>query len=160
MRESSHLFCHKPYPTISNRNMFNRTYHNIRGDLLANTWLTERYGVRGQRIRTPYYHEYPEIVYRVMRTIRYGIDVYMDRVVLRPIEPIAFDFQVGQLRVTYSRQRVTVRVPGQRKIRYEIFHLTPHAAYRISNGLSVKADAAGQIEFQGNAGLTYVIQRV
>ena len=148
------------YPTISNCNMFNRTYDNIRGDLLGNTWLTERYNVRGQCIRTPYYHEYPEIVYRVMRTMRYGIEVYMDRVVIRPIEPVTFDFHVGQLHVTYGRDRVTVQIPGHRKIRYEIFHLTPHAGYRISNGLSVKADAAGRVEFHGNAGLTYVMQKI
>ena len=148
------------YPTISNCAMFNRTYHNIRGDLLANTWLTERYNAQGQCIRTPYYHEYPEIVSMVMRTMRYGIDVYMDRVVIRPIEPIAFDYQVGHLHVTYGPERVIVRIPGQRKIRYEIFHLTPHAAYRISNGLSVKADAAGRIEFPGNAGVTYILQKI
>ncbi len=148
------------YPTISNCAMFSRTYQNIRGDLLADTWLTERYNARGQCIRTPYYHEYPEIVSMVMRTMRYGIDVHMDRVVIRPIEPMAFDFQMGQLRVTYGPDRVVVQVPGQRKIRYEIFHLTPHAGYRISNGVSIKADAVGRVEFSGNAGLTYVIQKI
>ena len=148
------------YPNAANLEMFNRTYENIRGDLLANTWLTERYNVRGQRIRTPYYHEYPEIVCMVMRTMRYGIDVQMDRVVIRPIEPLAFDFQVGQLRVTYSRNRVVVRVPGQRSIRYQIFHLTPNAGYRVSSGVSIKADAVGRIEFQGNAGVLYAIERI
>ncbi len=148
------------YPNAANLEMFNRTYENIRGDLLANTWLTERYNVRGQRIRTPYYHEYPEIVCMVMRTMRYGIDVQMDRVVIRPIEPLAFDFQVGQLRVTYSRDRVVVRVPGHRKLRYQIFHLTPNAGYRVSSGVSIKADAVGRIEFQGNAGVLYAIERI
>ena len=96
----------------------------------------------------------------VMRTMRYGIDVQMDRVVIRPIQPLAFDFQVGQLRVTYGRERVVVRVPGQRKIRYQIFHLTPNAGYRVSSGVSIKADAAGRIEFQGNAGVLYAIKRI
>lgn len=148
------------YPNAANLNMFNRTYENIRGDLLANTWLTERYNVRGQRIRTPYYHEYPEIVCMVMRTMRYGIDVQIDRVVIRPIEPRALDFRVGHLRVTYGPDRVEVRVPGQRKIRYQIFHLTPNAGYRVSGGISVKADALGRIEFSGNAGVLYTVEKI
>jgi hypothetical protein len=145
------------YPTHSNREMFNRTYQNIRGDLLANTWLTERYGVRGQRIRTPYYHEYPEIVSTVMRTIRYGIDVQIDRVTIRPIEPIEFDFHAGALQVSYRPRRIFIHVPGRRNLIYQIHHLTPHATYRLSNSSSITSDANGTLEFRGSAGLPYHI---
>lgn len=141
------------YPNSHNRNIFNLTYDNIRGDLLANTWLTERYGVRGQRIRTNYYHEYPEIVSMVMRTMRYGIDVRMDRVVIRPIEPMDFDFQAGLLRVSYRRQRVNIHVPGRRKLMYQIFHLMPNTTYRISNGAMAKTDAEGVLAFHARAGM-------
>lgn len=148
------------YPTDANRNMFNRTYHNIRGDLLANTWLTERYNANGQRIRSLYYHEYPEIVCTVMRTMRYGIDVQMDQVVIRPIEPRNFDFQAGLLRVTYSRRHIVVRVPGRRKLRFQIFYLMPNATYRVSPGISAKSDIHGRLEFHGSAGALYNIDKI
>jgi hypothetical protein len=148
------------YPNAANLEMFNRTYENIRSDLLANIWLTERYNARGQRIRSPYYHEYPEIVCMVMRTMRYGINLRIDGVVIHPIEPRDFDFQFGQLRVTYRRERIIVRIPGRRKLRYEIFHLMPHATYRISAGASAKSDAHGRLEFDGYAGVLYDIRKI
>ena len=131
---------------------FGASYDKIRSDLLAHTWLTERYDSEGKRTRAPYYHEYPEILTMVLREMIYGIDVKLDAVTIRPFGTDRYDYNVGGLTVSFSRDAVRMTVPGSGTRTYKVHGLVPDAAFVLSTGGSVKTDREGVATFRAGVG--------
>jgi hypothetical protein len=103
----------------------------LRSDLLARTWLTERYDCAGNAIRTPYYHEYPELVTMLLREVTYGIDLGLGQVTIDPFGPAAFQYHVGDVDVDYSARKADISVPGAGEERFELHGMIPNARYTI-----------------------------
>ena len=119
----------------------------LRADLLERTWLTERYDCAGNAIRSPYYHEYPEVVAMLLREITYGIEVGLGSVTVDPLEPRPFDYDVGDVEVSYSARRVEIAAPGEGEREYAVHGLIPRARYRVSGAGTRRADADGVLRF-------------
>ena len=111
---------------------FYRYFRPIQDDLLQHTWLTERYDARGESIRAPYYHEYPEITAMVLREMVYGIDIKINRVQIKPFGVRSFHYQIGHLDVGYSPDLVSLHIPGHNQRTYRICGLTPDGQYSLS----------------------------
>ena len=65
---------------------FDGAVAHLSKDLIANTWMHERYGCDGQQQqnRTDKYFEYPSTVAMMLREVRYGINLGFDDVSIRP----------------------------------------------------------------------------
>ena len=133
----------------------------LQSDLLERTFLTERYDCAGNPIRTPYYHEYPEVVGMLLREVAYGIDVGLGTVDIDPFTRDGFRYHLGSVDVAYSRDRVLMTVPGTGATRYAIHGLAGDAAYRVfvrrggtpqSPPQHVRTDATGVARFTAPAG--------
>lgn len=139
---------------------FQTLLHNTQSDLLANTWMGERYDGAGAFTHNAFYHEYPEILSMVLREMRYGIDVKIDSVTIRPFGLDHYDFKVGELSVHYAQREVRVRVPGTSPRTYRIYGLAPNARYRMSTGKTLLTDRDGMAVFRAHAGVNIAIERV
>ena len=66
--------------------LFDRTLDRLSRDMLANTWLPERYGCSGdpQRNRTAFFFEYPSVIALMVAQMRYGIGLGLRTVSIRP----------------------------------------------------------------------------
>jgi hypothetical protein len=131
----------------------------IRSDLLARTWLTERYDCAGNPIRTPYYHEYPELVVMLLRELTYGIQLGLGTVTVDPFGPSAFHYHVGDVDVDYSAQAVDLRLPGSGDRSFDVHGMTPGASYIVlatgggpARPQRVRADGAGVLRFSARVG--------
>jgi len=91
---------------------FNGKLEQVKSDLLAKTWLTERYDCNGNAIRTPYYHEYDDLVAMILRELRYGVNLKLASVTIQPYGVNAFNYHVGNVNVDYSTTSVKINVPG------------------------------------------------
>jgi hypothetical protein len=85
----------------------------IQRDVLRYTWLHERYNCQGQQStqRTAAYFEFPSVVTMLLREVRYGIDVRIQRVTVAPLPratssgssaPIRFVYAIGDIVVDYT----------------------------------------------------------
>lgn len=89
----------------------------IQSDLLSYTWLHERYGCDGkqQENRTMYYFEYPALVSMLLKDIRYGVELSVGRVTVKPFRSTTlashYEFHVGKFHVSYDSDYVAVVVP-------------------------------------------------
>jgi len=135
----------------------------VRSDLLARTWLTERYDCAGNAIRAPFYHEYPELVAMLLREITYGIRLGLGEVTIDPFGPSGFHYHVGDVNVDYSAAAVDLRLPGAGSERFELHALTRGAAYtvvvigeRAARPQTVRADGAGVLRFTAEVGGTTI----
>jgi hypothetical protein len=133
----------------------------LQSDLLQRTFLTERYDCAGNPIRTPYYHEYPEVVAMLLREVAYGIDVGLGTVDIDPFTRDGFRYHLGSVDVAYSRDRVLMTVPGTGATEYAIHGLAGDAPYRVfvrregqpqSPPEHLRTDAAGVARFTAPAG--------
>jgi hypothetical protein len=138
---------------------FYRYFRPIQDDLLQHTWLTERYNAEGKSIRAPYYHEYPEITAMILRTMVYGINIKINRVQIKPFDIRSFDYQLGDTKVSYSRDRVILHIPGQSERDYEIYGLFPDTRYTLSTGEVIITNHVGTAAFRAPAGVTVTLQR-
>jgi hypothetical protein len=59
----------------------------LQRDLLARTWLPERFDCTGKDAHNAYYFEYPSVVAMLVFEVKYGIAIRMTEVVVNPIEP-------------------------------------------------------------------------
>ena len=77
----------------------------IQNDLIANTWLGERYNCEGQNYRTANYFEYPSVVVMLLREIRYGINIDLDSVDISPFlgDAPEFNFHIGNVNVDFNQ---------------------------------------------------------
>jgi hypothetical protein len=139
----------------------------VRADLLQRTWLTERYDCAGNPVRTPYYHEYPEMVVMLLREITYGINLGLGSVTIDPFGPGAFHYRVGDVDVDYAADAADIRVPGSGSERFELHRMTADAAYTVvatgggpANPQTVRADGNGVLRFTAAvAGRTVRVRR-
>ncbi len=123
----------------------------LQADLLARTWLTERYDCNGNAIRAPYYHEYPELVAMLLREVSYGIELGVGSVSIDPIEARPYSFALGGVAVDYSQSKVTAALPGTGAREYAIAGMTAGAEYSVkaagAGTQRVRADAGGTLRF-------------
>jgi hypothetical protein len=120
-------------------------------DLLARTWLTERYDCAGNAIRSPFYVEYPELVAMLLRDVRYGIRLSVGGIEIDPLGPSAFEYHVGAISVSYAQERVAMRLPGTPQRRYRVGGMAAGESYRLevnrSVGGEIVCDAKGFVTF-------------
>ncbi len=133
-----------------------RIIEPLRADLFISTWLTERYNCQGGGIRTPYYHEYPEVLVMLLREVVFGIKLGWGEVVVQPVAPTNYHYQVGNVRVDFSPRAVSLLLPGSGERQFTIHRLLPNASYRVVAGGSesqVRADTKGVVQFAASAGM-------
>ncbi len=136
---------------------FDAQLATLQRDLIAYTWMHERYTCDGQMMgnRTNYYFEYPSTVAMLLREVRYGIDVGLLNVTVAPFGPTNFTYDVGNVYVQYdSPGRVSVSVPGTGSRGYTVGGLEAGATYDVDadGGISATADADGILHFDAAAG--------
>ena len=144
--------------TTGDETNFYRYFEPVQNDLLQHTWLTERYNARGQLIRAPYYHEYPEITAMILREMIYGIDVKINRVRIKPFGLNHYHYQVGDMDVSYRPDFVSLHLPGHSDRTYEIYGLHPNTTYAVSTGQKVTTHPDGTAVFQAPTGVTITLQ--
>jgi hypothetical protein len=133
---------------------FNKYFAPVQNDLLRHTWLTERYDSKGQLIRAPYYHEYPEVVSIIQREMIYGIDVKINRIRIKPFGLQQYHYKIGTLDVFYSQNEVSLHIPGHGIRTYEICGLLPRATYILSGGQKTTTQSDGCAVFRAPVGQT------
>ena len=107
----------------------------LQRDLIANTWMHERYGCDGkqQQNRTAAYFEYPSVVAMLLREIRYGINLGLNGVSIAPFGPRAFTYDIGNVKVEYAQDRVVLDLPGSGHLKkVTVEGLSPSAQYALS----------------------------
>ncbi|MBA2678022.1 MAG: hypothetical protein H0U76_06470 [Ktedonobacteraceae bacterium] len=132
-----------------------RIIEPLRADLFAATWLRERYDCQGVGIRTPYYHEYPEVLVMLLREVVFGIKLGLGTVVLQPIAPTNYHYRVGNVQIDFSPRAVSLTLVGSGQRQFSIHRLLPNTSYRVvAAGLTsqVKTDAKGMAQFAAPAG--------
>ena len=127
-------------------------FETIRNDLLANTWMGERYDRAGAMTRADGYHEYPGVVDILLREGSYGIVVDVATVDLRPMRSGDFAFRRGDVALERAGRDWRVMVPGG-GIRTFCFHdLRPGDRY-LWLGAVVTVPSRGAISVRGEAGV-------
>ena len=82
-------------------------------DLIQYTWLYERYDSNGNQIRTPYYFEYPSLITILLREIKYGINIELNKIHINPFPAQSYNFSLGFLTIEYNiPNRVVLNLPG------------------------------------------------
>lgn len=137
---------------------FYRYFEPIRNDLLQHTWLTERYNAEGKSIRAPYYHEYPEITAMILREMIYGINIKINRVRIKPFGLDHYHYQLGNLDVSYSKNQVSLHIPGHNERTYEIYGLPRRTTFFISTGRKTTTNSNGTAVFKAPVGQTITLR--
>jgi hypothetical protein len=75
----------------------------LQADVLARTWLPERFTCDGKDTHNEFYFEYPSTVAMMIFEVRYGISIAMTRVRVDPLSAASFVFSLGGVRIDYSR---------------------------------------------------------
>jgi hypothetical protein len=141
----------------------------LQRDLIANTWMHERYGCDGnqQLNRTSHYFEYPSTVAMLLREVRYGIELGYATVTIDPFGPRAFNYHVGNVNVDYGSHAVSISVPGAGERLFTVKHLA--AATEFSFALSgacaaarrppppASSDASGTLSFSAAVGVDCIV---
>jgi hypothetical protein len=137
-----------------------RLLEPVQKDVIANTWMHERYGCDGlqQENRTMYYFEYPAYNSMLLREIRYGVEVGLTSVNVDPFgAPETFDYVVGNVDVRFSASEVVLTVPGDGKVTYNIHSLLPNEAFTITAGgaavLIATSSTDGLVSFIADRGV-------
>ena len=85
----------------------------LQKDLIQYTWLYERYDNNGNQIRTPYYFEYPSLITILLREIKYGINIELNKIHINPFPAQSYNFSLGFLTIEYNiPNRVVLNLPG------------------------------------------------
>ena len=149
----------KKMNTKASLEQFNRNVLLLQNDLIANTWLHERYGCDGkqQQNRTNYYFEYPSTLVLLLREIRYGIDIAFQTVTIQPFGVETFTYNIGNVYVQYEALKsVALQVPGSRTVKYIIHGMSQDQRYQIKVGgertVVVQGGKGGVLTFNGETG--------
>ena len=137
---------------LSDRSTFDALLDRAEFDLLRDVWMPERYDADGLPAHNGYYHEYPDIVTMVLREMRYGVHTGMREVTIHPFGISDFDLRLGNLRVTYSPDAISIHVPGSSTREFLISGLHPHHRYNLSTGERAVTDDVGTLRFRAPAG--------
>lgn len=133
----------------------------LQKDLLANTWLNERYDSSGSQVRTDYYFEYPSLITIMLREVVYGINIGLTTVSISPLlldEIPSFTYQIGNIFVQFNPAYVALSLPGyatQAQAKTCTIHsLNKRTLYKVSNScyksdnLTVLSDESGSVKFE------------
>lgn len=140
-------------------------------DLIADTWMHERYGCDGkqQPNRTWAYFEYPSTVAMLLREVRYGIRLDWAEVQIAPFGPTSYAYHIGNVHVDYSADAIALSLPGTGRRTFTIEGLTPLSRFVFSlEGACASAqlpadtmsDAQGQLVFSAPVGAGCVVRGV
>ena len=143
---------------VGDAETFSRMFEAVRSDQFELTWMRERYGSEGQMVRAPGYHEYPEILDKMLREGYYGVALTLQAVTINPMLRKPFSFRVGALSLSHSQKRVEIQVPGEGLRTYSIAGLEPFGTYRINGEVGSAANSAGEVNFHGLAGSSHVLE--
>jgi len=69
----------------------------LQEDLVAYTWLSERYDETGTQIRTAFYFEYPSLVTMLLHDIRYGISMGLQTLTIDPFPAQPYTYAIGNV---------------------------------------------------------------
>eukprot|EP00698_Gefionella_okellyi_P003010 TRINITY_DN12839_c0_g1_i1.p1 TRINITY_DN12839_c0_g1~~TRINITY_DN12839_c0_g1_i1.p1 ORF type:complete len:766 (-),score=178.45 TRINITY_DN12839_c0_g1_i1:39-2336(-) len=138
----------------------------LRDDLLANTWLRERYSCDGtqQLNRTQYYFEYPAVVSMLLRQVRYGVNLELRNVTIAPFGPTAFSYHIGDVNVDYAPSAVTISVPNGGAKVYRLERLLPVTKFALTvcgaEAGAVTSDQDGTVVFTAATGCVVSLNKV
>lgn len=115
----------------------------VQHDVIANTWMHERYGCDGlqQENRTMYYFEYPSFAAMLVREIRYGLSFGLDAIRIEPFgAPGAYEMHLADIDVVYAAEKTLISVPGSGLFPYVITGMQASAEYSVeaSTGCNVE----------------------
>eukprot|EP01102_Stenamoeba_stenopodia_P012861 TRINITY_DN4098_c0_g1_i1.p1 TRINITY_DN4098_c0_g1~~TRINITY_DN4098_c0_g1_i1.p1 ORF type:complete len:188 (-),score=33.48 TRINITY_DN4098_c0_g1_i1:42-605(-) len=109
-------------------------------DLLATTWLWERFTCQATPTHNPFYHEYPETVAMLIREIAYGISVEFNTVTIAPMllpnnTQASWHYELGVVDISYTQEQVFIFIPFIQSSdkTFVIESLLPSTNYTISN---------------------------
>jgi hypothetical protein len=123
----------------------------IKEEVLTKTWLTERYNCKGEAVRSTYYHEYPEILTMLLREVAYGINIGLTEVNIAPLTRTDFQYKIGNTEVNYSKEKVSMNLPGNGDRKYILKGLNQNGKYEVTVGGKVKeivsSDESGIVSF-------------
>ncbi|MDZ4046471.1 MAG: hypothetical protein U1E32_11945 [Rhodoglobus sp.] len=131
---------------------FTRLFEAVRGDLLAHTWMGERYDSTGAMSRADGYHEYPGVLDILLREGSYGLVVDVGGADIRPMRSGDFRFETGGLRLERTSADWRVTIPGSGPRSFTFHDLEPGATYHW-NGTTVVAPPDGVLRLSGQAGV-------
>lgn len=140
---------------MGDRETFIRMFEAVRADQFALTWMRERYGSEGTMIRAIGYHEYPEILDKMLREGYYGLGITLANVTVKPFADAPFRYSTGRIELDYSPDRVVVLVPGDGTRTYTISGLS--GTFR-ANGQSITA-TDGTVVVDAPAGVPLELTR-
>ena len=130
----------------------------LQHDLLARTWLPERFDCKGNDAHNAFYFEYPATVALMLYEVRYGISLQLTRVIVNPLSASNFDFVMGFLHIGYYN-RVSVYAAlggGHSGVRAFEWHGVASGGWTVtaSNGAPVGASvgADGVLRFTASVG--------
>mmetsp|Transcript_36000 Transcript_36000/g.62546 ORF Transcript_36000/g.62546 Transcript_36000/m.62546 type:complete len:399 (+) Transcript_36000:1-1197(+) len=102
----------------------------IQQDLLEYTWLSERYDCEGNRIRAPFFFEYPCLLTLMLREVRYGIDLGLTHWNLEPFGPKSFNLSIGNMVLSYDHALgASIQAPGTGPRTVEVGGLKPGVTF-------------------------------
>lgn len=87
----------------------------------------------------------------------YGISFGLGQVSIAPFGTTAYNYQIGDVMVSYSSTAVRLQVPGSGDRQYTVHGLVPSARYNIqaedgSSPVIASTDSAGTLSFTAPAG--------
>jgi hypothetical protein len=143
---------------------FNAQLAILQRDLIADTWMHERYGCDGtqQQNRTSHYFEYPSTVAMLLREVKYGIELGHATVSIDPFGPQAFNYHVGNVNVDYASHALSISVPGTGQRLFTVKRLAAATRFSFSLGgacaaaplpLPVSSDVSGTLSFSAPVGV-------
>jgi hypothetical protein len=135
----------------------------LQQDLLANTWLNERYNSSGDQVRTDFYFEYPSLITIMLREVVYGINIGLTTVTISPLlldDIPSFTYRIGNIYVKFNPAHVELSLPGviaqsqsktctirslYKRVPYQI---TPNSnCATASSPFTVVSDESGSVTF-------------
>jgi hypothetical protein len=114
---------------------YNTLLQPIMEEQASTGFMYERYTCHKPRqpVHSPYYTEYPETAARLLIEIKYGINVELDSISVKPFGPeaFAFEYHLGLFHVHYEVSRLHVHYEVSRlHVHYEVSRL--HVHYEVS----------------------------
>lgn len=110
-----------------------------------------------------YYFEYPSLAAMLVREIKYGVELTLDAVAVKPFgAPAVFQYHTGDVHVSVNPAGASsLSVPGSGLFAYALHSMLPSTTYQVGaaqecstawTGVLVQADGAGKVAFTAPRG--------
>lgn len=111
----------------------------LQRELLANTWMYERYQCGGQPTHNPFYIEYPEVVTLLVAEVKYGLRFSLRTLQVSPIDPTtSFTYAIGQILLSRTPSSLSGSLPLLSGTRQVYAHGMEPGSYSVTvTGASV-----------------------